>query len=286
LLLCQELQRWITEENATRKKQRKPTIPRDALGLRSAEDYIDPDDAPRIATIYNGLSGHGRFVPYRKGDPSGNRWIDDEPLFIDWTQTNVLWLFKNSGRPETRMPVIRNAHLYFTAGVTYTLHANHVAVKARYQQPCVFDAGGSRLTPPKQLLSAEAFLAILNSDVFSFFLKKFVKHNQDVEINDLRQMSLVMPTKPQAERLEMLAQLAIQAKRAEFSGQSPSHELANKVRSLVDELSKGAPSYLKPSAQHQLLATPESCLAVIELCVNWETEKLYGVEEGGPFDEF
>src|SRR5437016_1989681 len=66
-LLCQELQRWVTEENATRKKQRKPMIPSGALGLLSAEDYIGPDDAPRIATIYNGLSGHGRFVPYRKG---------------------------------------------------------------------------------------------------------------------------------------------------------------------------------------------------------------------------
>ncbi|MCI0541120.1 MAG: BREX-1 system adenine-specific DNA-methyltransferase PglX, partial [Verrucomicrobiales bacterium] len=285
-LLCQELQEWVAEENASRKKQRKPTIPREAIGLRSAEDYTDPDDAPRIATIYNGLSGRGKFVPYRKGDPSGNRWLDDEPLFIDWAKTNVIWLFANSGRPETRMPVIRNSHLYFTAGVTYTLHANHVAIKARYQQPCVFDAGGSRLTPPKSLLNPEAFLAILNSDVFSFFLKKFVKHNQDVEINDLRQMPLVMPTQAQATRLQSLADVAIETKRCEFSGRQLSHALANKVRSVADELVKSAPAYLKPSAQYQLLATPESCLAIIELAVNWEAEKLYGVEGGGAFDEF
>jgi hypothetical protein len=35
-----------------------------------------------------------------------------------------------------------------------------------------------------------------------------------------------------------------------------------------------------------LLATPKSCLAVIELTVNWEAEKLYGVEGLGPFEEF
>ncbi|MBI4323905.1 MAG: Eco57I restriction-modification methylase domain-containing protein, partial [Chloroflexi bacterium] len=286
-VLCRELQRWVEEENVSRKRQNgKKPIPRYAISLRSAENYTEPADAPRIATIYNGLSGRGRFVPYRKGDPEGNRWEDDEPLFIDWTASNVDFLFANSGRPEPKMPVVRNAHLYFTPGVTWTLHANHVAVKARYQQPCVFDAGGSRLTPPKKLLSAEAFLAVLNSDVFSFFLKKFVKHNQDVEINDLRMMPLVMPTPAQAKALEKLAELAMSAKRLVFAGQSPSHELAAAVRALSDRLEKHAPSYLHPSAQRKLLATAADCLEVIELAVNWEAEKLYGVEGGGPFDEF
>jgi hypothetical protein len=98
-LLCRELQRWVAEENAARKRQRLPGIPRDALGLRSAENYSDPADAPRIATIYNGLSGRGQFVPFRKGDPEGNRWVDNEPLFIHWSHENVDWL---STAPEAR----------------------------------------------------------------------------------------------------------------------------------------------------------------------------------------
>jgi hypothetical protein len=32
--------------------------------------------------------------------------------------------------------------------------------------------------------------------------------------------------------------------------------------------------------------TAADCLAVLELAVNWEAEKLYGVEGLGPFDEF
>jgi hypothetical protein len=35
-----------------------------------------------------------------------------------------------------------------------------------------------------------------------------------------------------------------------------------------------------------LLVTPLDCLQVLEKAVNWETEKLYGVEGQGPFDEF
>jgi len=285
-LLCQELQSWVAEENASRKRQRKPTIPWEALGLRSAENYTDPEDAQRIATIYNGLCGRGRFVSFRKGDPEGNRWLDNEPLYIDWTRENVTWFFQNSGRPESGMPVMRNAHLYFTNGVTWTAVANHVAMKARYQEPCVFDADSMRLTPLPKVFPPLAFLALLNSDLISFIKMKFLKHTQKWEIGDLRQIPLVMPSKQQAARLQELAELALTAKRLEFAGQQPSHDLANAVRKIGDQLDANAPAYLRPPAQPTLLATATDCLELIELAVNWEAEKLYGIEGAGPFDEF
>jgi hypothetical protein len=34
------------------------------------------------------------------------------------------------------------------------------------------------------------------------------------------------------------------------------------------------------------LTTADDGLAILELAVNWEAEKLYGVEGFGPFDEF
>ena len=43
---------------------------------------------------------------------------------------------------------------------------------------------------------------------------------------------------------------------------------------------------MRPDAQSQLLASPAACLAVIERAVNWEAEKLYGVESEGPLDDF
>jgi len=184
------------------------------------------------------------------------------------------------------MPVIRNAHLYFTSGVTWSLHANHVPVKARFQQPCVFDASGSRLTTFKSLMTPEAFLAILNSGVFSYYLKKFIKHNQDVEINDVRMMPVVMPSRAQEKRLDELARWAMDAKRLTFLRTTPTNELAVAVRGLSDEILAKAPAYLHPSAQLKLLHTAADCLAIIELAVNWEAEKLYGVEGMGPFDEF
>ena len=55
---------------------------------------------------------------------------------------------------------------------------------------------------------------------------------------------------------------------------------------LAKELAANAPAYLRPSAQLKLLHTAADCLTVLELAVNWEAEKLYGVEGLGPFDEF
>jgi hypothetical protein len=86
--------------------------------------------------------------------------------------------------------------------------------------------------------------------------------------------------------LERLAGLALAAKRLQFDGQSPAHELAAEVRAIGEELFAKAPPYLRPDAQRKLLATATDCLEVIQLAVNWEAEKLYGVEGRGPFDEF
>jgi len=282
--LCQQIQLWVARENVSRRPELR--ISKDAISLRSSENYEDPADGPRIATIYNGLSGRGQFVPFRKGDPEGSRWLDNEPLFIEWTAWVADWMFENSGKREPNMPVVRNAVLYLTAGVTWSLHANHVAAKSRYQEPCIFDASSSRLTPIIASLSAEAFVAIANSDVFSFFLKKFIKHNQDIEINDMRTMPVVIPTRQQHTRLNELAQLCIEAKRAEFSHQPPPHPLVARTRSIAGELRDHAPPYLHPTAQQILLETPRDCLALLETAVSWQAEKLYGVEGLGPFDEF
>jgi len=94
--LCQHIQRWVAQENRSRRPENR--ISRDAVGLRSSEDYDDPAEGPRIATIYNGLCGHAQFVPFRKGDPEGSRWVDNEPLYCDWTKVPL------TGCPQVHWP--------------------------------------------------------------------------------------------------------------------------------------------------------------------------------------
>ena len=178
-------------------------------------------------------------------------------------------------------------HKFFLkAGVTWSLHANHVSAKCRYQEPCIFDASSSRLTPIIPSLAAQAFLALVNSDVFSFFLKKFIKHNQDIEINDMRMMPIVIPNPKQHSWLNELGNLCIATKRAEFSNNPLPNNIVAHSRRIAEQLRSHAPHYLHPSAQDFLLATPRHCLSILESAVSWEAEKLYGVEGLGPFEEF
>ena len=274
IALCREIQRW-----AAGPPDGKRRAPREAVGLRSSEDYPDADDAPRIATIYSGLAGRAQFVPFRKGDPDGNRWLDDEPLFVRWTREDVDYLSKSR---DARW---QGTRYFFTAGLTYNIHARGVLLKSKLLRDCVFDASASMLCPTTRAVPAEHLLALFNSHVVSFYIKKFL-NNTWHEISDLRTIPLIVPTAAQTKRIKHLVTLAFRAKRHALDGTHPGDALNTAVRAVERELSAGAPTYLRPGAQLKLLATAADCLAILERAVSWEAERLYGVEGLGPFDEF
>ena len=198
----------------------------------------------------------------------------------------MVWLFENSGKTFSGAPVIRNAHLYFTSGVTYTLLGNHVSLKSKIQDPCVFDASASRLTPIISTVSTNTLLALFNSNVFSFFIKRFLKNTAAYEITDVRMTPIVIPTLEQEATLRELGERAIAAKQLSFSKAAVPPELSAFCLSLGNRLRTDAPAYLRPAPQHLLLADAQTCLEILERAVNWEAEKLYGVAGQGPFNEF
>jgi hypothetical protein len=99
-------------------------------------------------------------------------------------------------------------------------------------------------------------------------------------------MPVVTPTRTQSARLSRLAAAAIACKRQTFAGETPENEQTAFIREVGRGLEAKAPAYLRPPAQQMLLQTAADGLAILELAVNWEAEKLYGVEGLGPFDEF
>ena len=276
-MLCQHVQLWVARENASRRQN--PHISRDVLGLHSSEDYSDPTDAPRIATIYNGLYGRAQFVSFRKGDREGNRWIDDEPLFCEWTNATVLAL---STDPLARW---QGHRYFFQDGLTYNIHARGVLLKSKLLRNCVFDAGASFLSAASRKVEAEYLLCLLNSHVVSFYIKKLC-NNTWHELSDIRQVPVVVSSSQTTETIRELATLAMSAKRHEFAQTAPDNDLVSRVREIGEYLRLHGPAYLHPSAQGILLAAPADCLEVIEKAVNWEAEKLYDVEGLGPFNEF
>jgi len=275
IAICREIQCW-----AAGPPNGKRRAPREAVGLRSGENYTDAADAPRIATIYAGLRGRARFVPYSKGDETGNRWAGPESLYIEWTEESVKQLQTD---PRARW---QNHQLFLLGGVSWSDTGNHVALKARWIPVSVNDVKSMKLSPVIPAISPSAFLAVISSDVFSYIAKKFINNTCMYQVNDLRQAPIVIPTKAQAARLEKMTELALRAKRHDLDGTHPDNALVTAVRPIEAELAASGPEYLRPGAQQKLLATAADCLAILERAVSWEAERLYGVEGLGPFDEF
>ncbi len=260
------------------------------LGLKRGEIYrvvksgniADPyqwDEVKRKKVINEGLKGPKTWVPFKKGDPEGNKWIDAEPIYMNWSENNVEYLKR---APEARW---QGTAFFFTEGITYTLLGNHTSLKAKIQPKCIFDAGASRLTPIYNKISPNCFLAIINSDLFSFIIKKFIKNTAAFEISDLRMAPIIIPNKNQAEYLEILSRKAIEAKEFGFRNIKPTKEIME-LCSRVSDHQKHAPNYLQIPSQLKLISSANECVNIIELAIHWEVEKLYGVEGLGPFNEF
>jgi hypothetical protein len=175
--------------------------------------------------------------------------------------------------------------MFFKEGIAFSRHGRSVALKFRLQPPCVFDAASPRFTSACAAVSTPVLLAILNSPLSTFFIKKFL-NNTWYEMSDLRQLPLILPTRAQERTLRQLAGLCLDCKRLALARQPATQELAATARQWLADLRAGAPSYLQPPAQASMLQSPEDCLAVFEVAVNWHVEQLYGVEGLGPFDEF
>jgi hypothetical protein len=192
------------------------------------------------------------WVPFRKGDPAGNRWLSHDPLFIFWSRDNVQWLLKNSGKRGKNMPVVRNPHLYFQEGLSWQRTGRDVRLKVRLIPECVFDSETPVLSPAGSAVSAFYPLSVLNSYLITHFIKKFLS-NIKYELNALRMLPLVVPTRAQQRRLEQLARQAIDVQ---------THILRNGQAGRQQELDS------------------------IQTEVNAAVEELYGVSGLGPFDEF
>lgn len=229
--------------------------PQRALGLRRGEVYrIVPrgavanlDNLPPDANV-KGLPGPRIWVPYRKGDPEGHRWISFEPLYINWSKDNVAWLMANSGKKGANMPVVRNPHLYLREGLAWSRIGRDVPLKVRLQAPSVFDPHASQFSATGAVASAPFLLAILNTDFASYYIKTFL-NNTHYEINSVKALPIVVPAPEQHEAIAGLARQAVDCQRR----------------------------ILTEGAQEQ------ARLAEIEAEINRHVEELYGARHLGPF---
>lgn len=181
------------------------------------------------------------YVPYDKGDKDGNRWYLKTPFCIDWSENSVKWLKNHSGKKGVGMPVVRNPQFYFKEGFCWILTLNEFSKyqKARIKDPGVFDVNAMTLIPAMNLVNSKYLVCLLNSYLIYHFKFNFVNNTSAFQINDARQIPIIMPSREQLMKFENVFNRAYNIKIKEFNSEidkSCAKEKLNLIQNELDNL--------------------------------------------------
>lgn len=222
----------------------KDKYDRDIFGQGYLYRIISPTEIADVDKLTdtekrNGIaSTKPHFVPYDKGDKDGNRWYLETPFYIDWSKENVKWLKSNSGKKGKGMPVVRNPKFYFKEGFCWSdIHT--ILIKSRLKGIGVYDVKSMSLFSKIENASDLYLVCIMNSTFVSEYSFTFINNTQTLQINDARQIPIIIPNRAQLKEFKNLFDRAYEIKRKQFK-QKLSDEIANRkldaIQSELDEM--------------------------------------------------
>ena len=184
----------------------------------------------------NGIKGKKTFVPYDKGDKDGNRWWAPTPYYIDWSRENVKFLKENSGKKGEGMPVVRNPQFYFREGFCWSdIHTKFI--KCRKKERGIHDVKSMSLFSLDENKYPDFyFVTIINSTLVSEYVEAFIKNTQTFQINDARQLPIVIPTPEQLKEFELIFDQAKRVQEEKFFGKISENEAEQRLEKIQMEL--------------------------------------------------
>ncbi|MGC8887265.1 MAG: Eco57I restriction-modification methylase domain-containing protein [Verrucomicrobiia bacterium] len=217
---------------------------RDVFGQGWLFRIVSPDEIADVDTLtedekLNGISGDKTFVPYDKGDKDGNRWYAPTPYYIDWSRENVKFLKENSGKKGEGMPVVRNPQFYFREGFCWNLinaTRSSVDLKVRWVEKSIYDVGSMRLMSNFILTPNYYIVCILNSRIENLYAELFLNFTLNFQINDARQLPIIIPTSEQLKEYEDIFHRAVLVQKQKFAGKISEQEAEEKLEEIQREL--------------------------------------------------
>lgn len=125
---------------------------------------------------------------------------------------SVGFLKSNSGKKGEGMPVVRNPQYYFKEGFCYS-DINTTFLKCRIKLKTINDVKSMSLYSLTNRIPAFYFVCLINSNFISFYVDEFVNNTQTFQINDARQLPIIIPNKDTLDKFEKLFKQAIQIKK-------------------------------------------------------------------------
>jgi hypothetical protein len=182
----------------------------------------------------NGLTGSRTYVPYDKGDKNGNRWYLRTPYYIDWSIENVSFLKQDS---KARY---QGYQFYFRAGFCWILTLNEQSEyqKARIKEAGVFDVNAMSLFSEIPVVSEKYLICLLNSYLLFRIKRNFINGSSAFQINDARQLPIIIPNQTQLTEFESIFDRAYEIKNDQFDGKMTNVVADQKLQEIQKELDK------------------------------------------------
>ena len=132
------------------------------------------------------------------------------------------------------MPVVRNPQYYFREGFCYS-DINTTFLKCRIKLKTINDVKSMSLYSLTDRVPAFYFVCLINSNFISFYVDEFVNNTQTFQINDARQLPIIIPDKTILGRFEQLFKEAIQIKKGKLK-EIALDNIQQEIDILVNEL--------------------------------------------------
>ncbi len=217
---------------------------RDIFGQGYLYRIIFNDEIADVETLTDEEKKNGipkdkpHFVPYDKGDKDGNRWYLETPFLIDWSKETVNWFYANSGKKGQGMPVVRNPQFYFRKGFCWT-DVNSTYLKCRVKEKGVHDVLSMSLFSKTQKIPEFYIISLINSKFVSEYVDDFVNNTSHFQINDARQLPVIIPSEEQLEGFKDLFNRAFVMKMKQFAGtieKNSSESELEEIQQKLDEM--------------------------------------------------
>ena len=149
----------------------------------------------------NGIKNKKSFVLYDKGDKEGNKWYTPTVFAIDWSKKNVDILKTD---PKARW---QGYTFFFKNGFTWNLingtrFTNDL--KFKLSNGSVYDVGGMTMFNLYEKINEKFIICVCNSNLMNRYTEAFINCTVNFQINDARQIPIVIPTEKQLKEAEIL----------------------------------------------------------------------------------
>ena len=207
---------------------------RDIFGQGYIYKIIDDAELADVNTLTddekeNGIStSKNYYVPYDKGDKDGNRWYLETPFAIAWSKENVHFLKTD---PKARY---QGYTFYFREGFCW-IDVNSTYLKARVKSNGVFDVLSMSLFTMTQIPDWY-FVSLINAEFLSLYVDNFINNTSHFQINDARQLPIIIPEHETLRRIQKISEESIAIKKACYSSELTNEDTEEKLSKLQKEL--------------------------------------------------